>query len=65
MGCRSGCLGFVIGNPEHGIGLLVVAFEPLQNGLWCVGRDHHFEPSLGDPSTREWAEKISFTTVWG
>jgi hypothetical protein len=61
MGYRSRCLGFVIGDPEHGVGLLVVAFEPLQNGLWYVRRDHHFEPTLGDPSSREWAEKIRFT----
>jgi hypothetical protein len=63
MGCRSGCVGFVIGDPEHGVGLLVMAFEPLQYGLWCVRRDHHFEPSLGDPPSREWAEKIRFTAA--
>jgi hypothetical protein len=63
MGCRSSCLGFVIGHPEHGIGLLVVTFEPLQNGLWSVRRNHNFEPSLGDPSSRKWAEKIRFTAA--
>jgi hypothetical protein len=63
MGCRSSCLGFVIGDAEHGVGLLVVAFKPLQHGLRCVRRDHHFEPTLGDPSSREWAEKSRFTAA--
>jgi hypothetical protein len=56
-------LRLVTGDTEHGVGVLVVALEPLQDGLWRVRGHEHLESALGNPSTCEGPQEVGFATM--